>query len=131
MAKQNMTHIVHRDLDCELTDADKAALSGEMAKAELGIEALKSEVAELNTKKRGLQGHLNELAHALDDGLQERSIECHWVEDLPHNVKRLVRQDTMEPIEEVALTAADLQEELPGTEDGENVTPIGKGKKGK
>lgn len=121
MAKTH-THVVHRDLKCELSDAEKADLSDEMAGAEIKIEALKEQAKLLNTQKRKLEGHRNELAHQVEGGAQERSVECHWVEDLPKNVKRLFRQDTMEIVDEVALTAADLQEELPGTED--NVTPI-------
>lgn len=120
MSKQ--THITNRDLPCQLTDAEKAELSEEMAKAEIGIEDLKSQVQNLNTEKRKLGGHLNALAHQLDDGAQERSVECHWVEDLPHGVKRLVRQDTQEVVEEETLTSADLQEELPGSEAGEVVS---------
>lgn len=125
MAKK--THIVHRDLPVELSDEDKAKLGVEMASTETQIEDLKEQAKELNTKKRALQGHLNKVAHEIEDGAQERNVECHWVEDLPHGVKNLIRQDTMETVDTATLTAADLQEELPGTSD-DNVTSIGKGK---
>lgn len=134
MAKKSThTHIQHRDLPCELTDAEKAELSDDMAKTEIGIEKLKAQVKDLNTDKRGLEGHLNTLAHAVEDGVQDRSVECHWEEDLRQNVKRLIRQDTKKMVEEVALTLEDRTADLPGTEG--NVTPIvdpkgGKGKKG-
>ncbi len=132
MAKKK-PHVVQRDLPCQLTDAEKAELSEEMATAELGIEKLKGEVRELNSEKRGLQGHLNALAHALDDGAQDKSVECLWVEDMAKNVKRLIRQDTKEVVEESALTLEDRMDDLPGTEG--NVSSIadapGKGGKSK
>ena len=135
--KQKQTHIVHRDLPCKLSDGDRAELSDAMAKAELSIEALKAKVTELNAEKRGLEGHRNGLAHDVDEGTQDKSIECHWVEDLKQNVKRLIRQDTKEEVEKTALTADDLQEKMPGTDKpagkGGNVTSIdnAKGSKGK
>lgn len=127
MAKKSThTHIQHRDLPCALTDADKAQLSDEMAKAELEIEQLKDEAQALNAQKRKLEGHRNALAHAVEDGVQDRSVECHWEENLAQNVKRLIRQDTKKMVEEVALTAEDRMDDLPGTEG--NVTPIAGGK---
>lgn len=121
MAKKK-PHVVQRDLPCALSDAEKAELSEEMASAELSIEKLKGEVQALNTEKRGLQGHLNALAHSLDDGAQDKSVECHWVEDMAKNVKRLVRQDTGDVVDESALTLDDRMDDLPGTEG--NVTSI-------
>ena len=131
--KQPTTHIVNRDLPCKLSDEDKAKLSDEQARTEIQIEVIKGRVTDLNTEKRALEGHRNKLAHEVEDGAQERSVVCHWVEDLPHGVKRLVRQDTKDVVEEETLTGDDLQETMPGT-DGD-VTPIdknkGKGKGGK
>ncbi len=126
MAKK--THTVHRDLPVELSDEDKAKLGVDMASTETQIEQLKEDAKELNTKKRALQGHLNKVAHEIEDGAQERNVECHWVEDLPHGVKNLVRQDTMETVDTATLTHADLQEELPGTSDDDagDVIPITK-----
>lgn len=127
MANQQ-THVVHRDLPCKISDQDRAKLGDDMARTETQIETLKEEAKELNTKKRALQGHLNKVAHEIEDGAQEKSVECHWVEDLPHGVKNLIRQDTMETVDSATLTAADLQEELPGTEDADagDVIPITK-----
>ena len=130
MAK-NQTHIVYRDLTCKLTDAEKAGLSVEMAKAELSIETIKGKVQELNTEKRALEGHRNGLAHDVDEGTQEKSVECHWEENLAKGFKRLIRQDTKKMVEETTLTADELQEPIPGTGGKGNVTPIDKGQQGK
>ncbi len=124
MAKK--THIVHRDLPVDLSDEDKAKLGVDMASAETQIEDLKEQAKELNTKRRALEGHRNKVAHEIENGAQEQSIECRWVEDLPHGVKNLIRQDTMETVDTATLTSADLQEELPGTgdDDAGDVIPI-------
>lgn len=116
MAKQTQTHIVQRELPCKMSDADKASVLDDMAAAELGVENLKAEVRELNTKKRALEGHRNGLAHDVEMGTQEREVECLWVEDMAKNVKRLIRQDTQEVVEETALTLDDRMQDLPGTE---------------
>lgn len=128
MANQKLTQVVNRDLPCKLTDAEKAELSEEMARAEIEIEDLKEQAKLLNTKKRKLEGHRNEIAHQVEDGEQKRSVVCSWQEDLPHNCTRLIRNDTGDVVEEKALTAEDLQEGLPGTEAGD-VVPINKATK--
>ncbi len=106
------TEVVKRELPVELTDAELAARGTEQADTELKIEALKDKVQGLNGEKRKLEGHRNTLAHVIDKGVEDRMVECKWVEDLDHNVKKLERLDTGEVVENVALTAEDREGSL-------------------
>lgn len=110
---------VFRDLPVKLSEADLAVKADELAQAELEVDDIKSKVRELNAKKRAAEGHRLKLAQIVDTGEEDRQVKCRWIEDLPQNRKLLVRQDNQETVEEVALTADDLQGTLPG-QDGDS-----------
>ena len=98
-----------RELECQLTAAEFEDRSTKMSEAELLIEQLKD-------KRRGLNGQIADasaergrLAHIIDTRREMRAVDCAWVDDYAHNVKRLIRQDTGAEVDTRPMTAADLQ----------------------
>lgn len=53
-----------------------------------------------------------ELAEIINAGAVEEEIPVNWIFDYIHNIKRLIRLDTMEVVEEKTLEADDMQPDL-------------------
>ncbi len=108
---------VLRDLPVQLTEEDLAQKAKELADAELKVDALKEEAKGLNSQKRAAEGHRLELARIVESGVEERQVPCRWIDDVPKNCKRLVRQDNHEVVDEEALTAEDHQGDMDYSDD--------------
>jgi hypothetical protein len=108
---------VHRDLPVKLTEPELLAFGDEMADCEMRIGTLKLKRKELNAKITVQRDERKRLAKLVDDGTELRKVVCRWVEDVAHQCKRLVRQDTGDVVDTQALTADDLQEDMFGDED--------------
>ena len=67
------------------------------------------------------------LVNAIKEGVEDRDVHCEWQENFKQKCWNLVRLDSGKTVDNMAMTAADLQGDLPGTEGGKK----GKGKKDK
>lgn len=103
---------VMKDLPVKLTGEDLERMAAHQSETEIKIEGLKDERKDLNKEIGDLEKHRNKLAHCVDSGEEERQVECHWIEDLDHNVRRLIRQDSGDVVDEQTMTAAERQEGL-------------------
>lgn len=101
-----------RELPCELTAEQLIAHGEEMAQCELKIGELEDQRDDLNKHIKGLRGRRHELATMIDDGSEDRLVECRIEESLAENVRRVYRCDTGEKIEERALNANERQASL-------------------
>lgn len=110
-----------RQLLCKLTEDELRKRGDEMAMCELTIDDLKE-------RRRGINGEIadhaakrNKLAQIIDEGMEQRAVDCTWIEDLKQNCADLIRQDTGEKVDTRPLTADDLQTgfELEETPEGE------------
>ena len=113
------TEVVKRELPVELSKAEKLKFGDSMADAELAIVALQKEMQPLKAKVKEHAEERKRLAECIDSGTEKRDVNCKWIEDLDHNLKRLVRQDTGDTVEEVSLTAEERQENLDVAQDGD------------
>ena len=113
------TEVVKRELPVDLSKAEKLKFGDSMAEAELAIVALKKEMEPLKAEVKDHAEERKRLAECIDSGTEKREVNCKWIEDLDHNVKRLVRQDSGDTVEEVALTAGERQESLDVEPDGD------------
>jgi hypothetical protein len=98
-----------RELPCELSAEQLIAYGAEMAECELKIGELENSRDDLNKEIKGRRGRRLELATMIDNGSEDRLVECRIEESLAENVKRVFRCDTGEKIEERALTGIELQ----------------------
>lgn len=56
---------------------------------------------------------MNKLANEIENGEENRMVVVTWIEDLDHNQKTLVRQDTGEVVKgPIALTSEERQQQL-------------------
>lgn len=96
-----------RDLQVKLTEAELLERGDELATCELQIEALKGARSSVNADINEQIKLRTKLAHTIDRGTEERSVQCTWVEDFPKNVYRLKRNDTGEEVDTRPMTADD------------------------
>jgi len=101
---------VQRELPVQLSEGELLKAGDRMADIELEIDGLKDDRKELNRQIKDREKDRNDLAKKIDLGTEGRLVDCHWLEDLNQNVKTLVRDDTGEVVDTVAMTAADRQE---------------------
>lgn len=108
--------VFQKELPVDLTDDELLARGEEHAKAKLEHERLLKERTEvtgkINAKIREANLTCSTLAKVVNVGSEDRLVDVQWQEDRPHQIKRLVRLDTKEVIEERAMTADELQEEF-------------------
>jgi len=109
-----------RELLCELTPAELLQRGDAMADAELQIERLKLDRANLSAEIKAQREVRSELAVVIDSGTERRDVRCVWIEDFSKNCFRLIRQDTGEEVDTRAMTAADRQEDMFEDEHGTN-----------
>lgn len=110
--KATQIETMERRCPVALTEAERVARGDEMADCEVKIEALKDRRTELGRTVRMHEQRRNELAHALDAGVEDRDLTCSWVPDYPKNVFRLTRPDTGEVVDTRPMTAGDRQADL-------------------
>lgn len=108
--------VFQKELPVELSDIELLERGEEHAKAKLEHERLLRERTEVTGKLNGKIREVNltcsKLAKVVNDGTEDRLVDVQWQEDRPHQIKRLVRLDTKEVIEERAMTSDELQEDL-------------------
>ncbi len=104
--------VEHRPLPVKLTDAELLERGESMAAAELAIDALREKRALIGRGIKDEEKKRAELAAVIERGTEDRQVRCAWIEDYPHNVWNLVRQDTGETVDTRAMTAADRQGSL-------------------
>ncbi len=115
--------VVKRELPVDLSKAEKLKFGDAMAVAELAIVALQKEMVPLKAEVKEHAEERKRLAECIDSGTETRDVNCKWIEDLDHNVKRLVRQDTGDTVEEQALTAEEREGSLDFDGDGDGDSP--------
>jgi len=108
--------VVQRELPVKLTDVEMLERGDQLADLVQRHERVKAEKkrvdAGFNSDLKEIEAEQAGLARAIDTGTEDRLVRCHWVEDLEHNCRRLIRQDTGEEVDVEALTPDDLQEDL-------------------
>lgn len=119
MSKENgLTHVVVRKLPVKLTAEEKAAMADSLAHKRIEIEPLKEKRKAINEEIRVLNDAILDLARAVEDGAQEREVDCAYEFDFAGNSKKLVRLDTGEDVEgPIGLTAEERNETLDFTSD--------------
>lgn len=103
------SEIEMRELPCELTEAELLQRGDAMAECEMAIDKLKDKRGKLSKKIGEKRKERFELAEVIERGEEPRDIQCKWIEDFTHNLKRLIRQDTGEEVEQLTMTAAERQ----------------------
>lgn len=98
-----------RELPCALTEAELLARGDAMADCELVIDKLKEKRTKLTKKIGEKRKERFELGTVIDRGEETRDVRCVWIDDFTHNLKRLIRQDTGDEVEQVTMTAEDRQ----------------------
>jgi hypothetical protein len=103
------SNIVIRELACKLT-ADELLQRGDaMADCEMVIDKLKDKRSKLSKKIGEKRKERFDLAEMIERGEETREVNCEWREDFAKNVKRLIRRDTGNEVEQVTMTAAERQ----------------------
>lgn len=85
---------------------EQATLYRELKELE---EAKKASAAAYKTRIDRVEARLDELAKIVTEGTLETPIECQWQYYYSQGIKKLVRMDTHEVVDEKTLTAEELQ----------------------
>lgn len=105
---------VERSLLVRLDQQQLAERSARMAACELRIEVLELERSAVGTKIKGQKEDRKRLARVIESGHEEQPVPCRWIPDYDAKLWRLRREDTLEEVETLAMTAADLQTTIEG-----------------
>lgn len=117
-----------KELPVPVPDHDLATYAQEMARlhalwvrTKLDAKAFAKSCKEVtdNCEKKEL-----ELAEIINEGAELRPVTVFWSYDFTHHVKRLVRSDTREVVEELALEPEDYQTDLPLFDTAEEAEPV-------
>ncbi len=111
-----------RECKCKLTGSEMLLRGEQMADAELEIDRLKESRKGINGQIAVLSDTRGKLAQVIEDGEEDRMVDCAWIEDVSQNVFKLVRQDTGTQIDTRAMTASDYQTGLPLEDDSRDGT---------
>ena len=107
---------VPRMLQCKLSPAEVQDKGQQLSSLYLSygrVEEEKKAAGAVQTKKlKQLRAEMETVSDHLRSGTAPRTVMCRWVDDFEHGVKRLVRQDSGEVVEEATLSVEDLQEPL-------------------
>lgn len=103
---------VHKDLPVKLTEAELAKYGEQMGNSEAAIEKYELERKRLGDAMKAEKDTRRRIGLMLDGGTEQRKVLCRWVESIEENCKRLVRQDTGDIVDVLALTADDRQMSL-------------------
>lgn len=101
--------IVTRELACVLSETEVRLLGERLAQRELDIDKQKERRSKISRKVNELRKEVFDLATTIERGEEVREVRCEWRDDFAQNVKRLIRIDTGDEVEQVTMTAADLQ----------------------
>lgn len=112
------TGVLILDLPCELTEAERLLRGSELARAqrELGkIESRKkSAVADYKAQAEAIELRIALLARVVDEGVENRPVECRLDEDRNAATMKTVRVDTGEVVLSRPMTEAERQSRLFG-----------------
>ncbi len=100
---------VWRDLPCELNDKDWKRLADEQSANSLKADELKDRASALSAEKTTLLKDNLRVGRIVKAREETRQVKCNWIESLPENVTRLVRQDTGAEVESRTLRPDELQ----------------------
>lgn len=104
---------IQRVLPVQLTAEERDDRGRELSQAWDDYEVIEDEkkaaTAELTKKLKQKRADISKYARILKVGVEPRVVLCRWVEDFSHNVKRLVRQDNGNVVEERALESDERQ----------------------
>jgi hypothetical protein len=107
---------VHRVLPCKLSDESRIAKSRLLTQAWEDYETIEQEkkdrASQYSDALKDKRAEISKLVGELKSGAESRDVVCRWVEDFEHGVKRLIRQDTGDIVQEVTLTPDELQRPL-------------------
>lgn len=110
-----------RELPCHLNPVELKERAKQLAEVDQQIfskkEARKAVTKKLNDEIKNLEEQQRNLAESIDTEKEPRMVTCKWIEDYGQNCKNLVRQDTGETVDTVAMTAEDRQLGLGSAED--------------
>ena len=110
-------------------------LAEKNAEAEQADNDKKAVTKQLAAKCEGIAAQVSEISGKINAGFEYRTVQCETTYDDPKpGMKTTRRLDTLEVIEQEAMTLAELQQELPfhGTASGEvsvQVVPFASGRK--
>jgi len=92
-----------------LSETEVRLLGERLAQRELDIDKQKERRSKISRKVNELRKEVFDLATTIERGEEVREVRCEWRDDFAQNVKRLIRIDTGDEVEQVTMTAADLQ----------------------
>jgi len=107
---------IERQLPVNFTLAELREISKNLAHECVALEGVEAEKKAANEKfKDRIDGHRNRIKDAakkINTGQENRLVECGVEKDHAHNLIRFVRLDTMETVEERAMTKEERQHHL-------------------
>lgn len=93
-------------LPCEMNDEERSDCAYKLTELALEIERIEN----LQKRIKGMREEITEIAHMIDSGVANRDVRCMVCYDTPKpGMKRIVRLDTDEVVEELRMTEADSQ----------------------
>ena len=108
----NNTRDESRRLMVNLSAHEIEEYGKELATVIIDKGKLEAERAVLNKKIKPMVERLEELAPIVDQGREERDVECRWYYDYPNGERFLVRTDTMELVESDVIPEWERQQRL-------------------
>ena len=112
-------------LAVSLTDEEVLEKARSLAHLQQELEAVeqekKAEAQKFKDRIENIEGTIASRAKEIRDGVEFRNVECELRFDWDTNTARTVRLDTMEVINERAITAAERQMGFDADEEGEAV----------
>jgi hypothetical protein len=110
---EDLSDVFMHPLPVFLTDVELGKYSQEQARLYqklVGVKELKkAETARYNGRIKGLEEQLERISGVVEDGTEERPVECRWVFNYSAGEKRLVRLDDGKEIERKNLTVEEIQ----------------------
>jgi len=104
--------VVTKQLLCSLDENDILERGKELANVQLEKDRLEENVKAMKGRIKSAEFDIGRLSRAVKDGEEERDINCRWQFDFGLGVKRLLREDTGEIVEESDLTADERQQSM-------------------
>lgn len=100
---------ITKTLPCGMTDAERSELAMRMTELTLEIEDIEAQQKRI----KGLRERITAYAHDVESGNTMRAVTCFVYFDTPApGMKRIIRADTGEIVEEVTMSQADMQPSL-------------------
>lgn len=113
---------VTRKLLVPLTPKEFEERAVELAGCDKELDELDVQKKQHNDRIKQLKGQVQlrkvDLSKAVQERVEKRDVECEWQENFKQKCWQLVRLDTHEVVDTMAMTVEDLQGKLPGA-DGE------------